>query len=163
LAIFVSAPTLMSFSVARSMRSIFSGGAAPLSFLSLLSGGAAPLPLTGAGWACCCWGGPVHQAVYQFPQFVQSFARDRRDRQHGICKHGFELTRRADPFTAREFVDFRGHHGRVSDCPLQPGPRLPVAVETRMPRVDQEQRRNVRRQHGRGEILESHRAALAKP
>ena len=102
LAIFVSAPTLMSLSVARSMRSIFSGGAAPL-------------PL-GAGCGCGCAGlrvAAVRQSVDQFPQFVQSFARDRRNRQHGVFKHGFEFSQRADPLTARELVHLGRHDRRA--------------------------------------------------
>ena len=76
LAILVSAPTLMSLSVESSIFSIFSGGAAV----------AAPFGLRA-----------VRQPVDQFPQFVQSFARDRRDRQHGVFKNGFQFSHRADP------------------------------------------------------------------
>ena len=37
----------------------------------------------------------------QFPQVIQSFARDCRDRQHGIIKNGFKFSERADPLAAR--------------------------------------------------------------
>ena len=77
LAILVSAPTLMSLSVARSMRSIRSGCAG-----GCLVPVAAARRLVAAG---------VRQSVDQFPQFVQSFARDRRNRHHGIFKNGFEF------------------------------------------------------------------------
>ena len=49
----------------------------------------------GARLRCgCAWfaaAAVVRQVVYQCPQFVQSFARDRRNRQHGMFKHGFEV------------------------------------------------------------------------
>ena len=88
------------------MRSIFSGG-----------GAAAPLPLAG-GCGCGCARllvAVVRQSVDQFPQFVQSFARDRRNRQHGVFKHGFEFSQRADPFAARELVDLGRRPRAASD------------------------------------------------
>ena len=62
------------------MRSSFSGGVSRR----------APLALAAAGGGCrCCRGcrasaGLFASLVDQFPQFVQSFARDRRNRQHGV-------------------------------------------------------------------------------
>ena len=123
-AIFVSAPTLMSFSVARSMRSIFSGGGGPVGF----RGGLKLLRLR-----------PGRQAVYQIPQCVQSFARGCRDRQHRGVKHGFKLPHRADPFAVREFVEFgRDDRGACRRRP-DPLPRRQIAFESGVPRVHQQQ------------------------
>ena len=152
LAILVSAPTLMSLSVARSMRSSFSGA------------GAAPLPL-GAAVGCAGWLRLFSQSVDQFPQFVQSFARDRRNRQHGMFKHGFEFSQRADPLAARELVDLGRHDGRRARPPPDPSPRPGVdrRLEARVPRVDQQERRRGAREHGADDRLELVRLAVAPP
>jgi hypothetical protein len=57
-----------------------------------------------------------------------------------MLKHGFEFSRRTDPLTAREFVDFRCDDGRNIDGAFQPLPRLDVAREARVTRIDEEQR-----------------------
>ena len=101
------------------MRSIFSGGGV---------GGAAPLPVAVGGCGGCARlrVAAVRQSVDQFPQFVQSFARDRRHRQHGIFKHGFKFSQRADPFAARELVDLGRDDVRArSTAALQPAARPP--------------------------------------
>ena len=54
-----------------------------------------------------------------------------------MFKHGFQFSQRADPFAARELVDLGGHDGRGVDDAFQPDPRLKVAFEARMPRIDQ--------------------------
>jgi hypothetical protein len=53
-----------------------------------------------------------------------------------MFKHGFELPHRADPFAAREFVDFRRHDRPVLDDRLQPLPGLGVIGQAWMPRIN---------------------------
>ena len=118
---------------------------------SIFSGGAAPFPLGEAGVAAARVDvvAVARQAVDQFPQFVQSFARDRRNWQHGIFKHGFKFSQRADPLTTRELVDLRSDDRRPVGRALEPLPGGPIAFQARMPDVDQEQRATRRRADGR--------------
>ena len=97
------------------MRSIFSGGAAPMGFAV------------------------ARLCVDQFPQFVQSFACDCRNGQHRVFKHGFECLSRADPLTARQLVYLRRDKSDRRSRGLEPVAGLDVLVQSRMPRVDQEQ------------------------
>jgi len=83
--------------------------------------------------ALCC------RSVDQFPQLIQSFARYRRDRQHGIVKNGFEFLQRTDPSAAREFVNLGRDHPEWSVRLLQPFPRQQIALKTRVSDIDQEQ------------------------
>ena len=53
---------------------------------------------------------------------------------------GFEFPQRADPLATRQLVDFCGDDGRLADGAEQPLPRRHVALETRMARIDEEQR-----------------------
>ena len=106
LAILVSAPTLMSFSVESSSFSGRRRGA-----VGLWRGGAAACA-RGLVARPRCWLAEGQCSVDQFPQFVQSFARDRRDRQHGSFQHGFECSQGADPFAAPQLVDFGRDHRR---------------------------------------------------
>jgi hypothetical protein len=53
-----------------------------------------------------------------------------------MFKHGFELPHRADPFAAREFVDFRRDDRPVLDNRSQPSPGLDVIGQAWMPRVN---------------------------
>jgi hypothetical protein len=57
-----------------------------------------------------------------------------------MFKDGFEFSQRADPFAARELVDLRCHDRQMADRRMQPLPCRAVAVETRMPRVHQQER-----------------------
>ena len=81
LAILVSAVTLMSLSVARSMRSFFRGALRRRCLGGLRRRAAAAAAAVAA----------VRQSGDQFPQFVQSFARLRRDRQHGPFKRAIRV------------------------------------------------------------------------
>ena len=113
-AIFVRAPTLMSLSVDSSS---FSGGGRRLH--RCLWG-------RRAAAARCARRRLLLESVDQCPQFVQSFTRDRRDRQHGSFQHGFECSQGADPFAASQLVDFRRHHRRLPGGAAYPLPRRPV-------------------------------------
>jgi hypothetical protein len=81
--------------------------------------------------------GALRESVDQCPQLVQSFARDRRNRQHGSYKHGFELFQRADPFAARKLVDLGGHNGRVRRRLMDPGPGRAIVRQPWMPHIHQ--------------------------
>ena len=57
-----------------------------------------------------------------------------------MLKHGFHFSYRADPFAARKLVDFRRDDRRVLDRIAQPPPGIEVALQTRMPGVDEQDR-----------------------
>ena len=60
----------------------------------------------------------------------------------GVFKHGFEFPHRADPFAARELVDLGRHDGaRPADRVCSHRHAVEVALEARMPRVDQQEQR----------------------
>jgi hypothetical protein len=63
-----------------------------------------------------------------------------------MFKHGFKVSHRADPFTARELVNFcrdnlRGRDRAFCRLLLQPCPGVEVVLETGMAGVHQENRR----------------------
>jgi hypothetical protein len=59
-----------------------------------------------------------------------------------MFKYGFELSRRADPLTARELVDLGCHDGCGIDCVPQPGPGFEVALQAGVSGVDQQKGAN---------------------
>jgi hypothetical protein len=65
-----------------------------------------------------------------------------------MFKHGFQFSHRADPFAARELVDFGRRDRRLGGRVAEPVPCRDVALESRVPRVDEQQ--------GRGPPLEYH-------
>jgi hypothetical protein len=73
-----------------------------------------------------------------------------------VFKSGFRLPQRADPLAAREFVDFRGDDPAALDRRLQPAPGLDVALEARVPAVDEQQRADLPLlpEEGPGQLLE---------
>jgi hypothetical protein len=85
----------------------------------------------------------VRQSVHQFPQFIQSFARDRRHRRHGRVKHGFEFSQRADPLAARELVNLGRHDSGLVHRRVQPPPCRRITPQARVPAIDDQERREV--------------------
>jgi len=57
-----------------------------------------------------------------------------------MFKHGFQFSHRADPFAAREFVDFGRRDRRLGGRFAEPVPCRDVALESRVSRVDDEKR-----------------------
>ena len=56
-----------------------------------------------------------------------------------MFKYGFEFPHRADPLTAREFVNLGGDDGCGIDGVTQPGPGFEVALQAGVPGVDEKQ------------------------
>jgi len=54
--------------------------------------------------------------------------------------HGFDCLHRADPFTAREFVDLRYHEAAVDGRCLEPRPGFQIVCQPWMPGIHEEQR-----------------------
>ena len=106
----------------RSMRSSFSGRRP-----------AAPLPLArraAAAAAGCCRGlAVVRQSVDQCPQFVQSFARDRRDRQHGMFQTRIRMLASRGAARPRDSLSILvATTAQRAGRRLQPAPRLPMSL-----------------------------------
>jgi len=60
-----------------------------------------------------------------------------------MFKYGFEFPHRADPLTAREFVNLGSDDGCGIDCVPQPGPGVEVALQAGVSGVDQEKGRRL--------------------
>jgi hypothetical protein len=56
-----------------------------------------------------------------------------------MFKHGFHFSHRADPFSARELVDFRRDDRTFRGRRLQPRPCVEIVLETWMPRIQEQQ------------------------